>query len=226
MYIAKLDSDLKNLEDGDKSKNENLQSVKEELRRKKEEIIKENNNFFEFQMKEMQFKKEIKNLIIKIERSARQAAQCRAEYQDAYREGKIKDVMIFDLAKKLKETQTRHRQYEVLYEEIKNARNKKVLEIQNSSQDLADMKDRLKILNSEVETLREESAEKEKSLTKAKHNVQVEVNIRDNLRSFLSKQQLALLQKKTELGRQVAEIEKLNANIDLLENEMKQQRRD
>jgi hypothetical protein len=114
----------------------------------------------------------------------------------------------------------------VLYEEIKNARNKKVLEIQNSSQDLADMKDRLKILNSEVETLREESAEKEKSLTKAKHNVQVEVNIRDNLRSFLSKQQLALLQKKTELGRQVAEIEKLNANIDLLENEMKQQRRD
>jgi outer membrane murein-binding lipoprotein Lpp len=52
------------------------------------------------------------------------------------------------------------------------------------------------------------------------------VNIRDNLRSFLSKQQLALLQKKTELGRQVAEIEKLNANIDLLENEMKQQRRD
>lgn len=79
MYIAKLDSDLKNLEDSDKSKNENLQSVKEELRRKKEEIIKENNNFFEFQMKEMQFKKEIKNLIIKIERSARQAAQCRAE---------------------------------------------------------------------------------------------------------------------------------------------------
>jgi hypothetical protein len=56
-----------------------LQSVKEELRRKKEEIVKENNNFFEFQMKEMQFKKEIKNLIIKIERSARQAAQCRAE---------------------------------------------------------------------------------------------------------------------------------------------------
>jgi len=35
LYIAKLDSDLKNLEDGDKSKNENLQSVKEELRRKK-----------------------------------------------------------------------------------------------------------------------------------------------------------------------------------------------
>jgi len=165
-------------------------------------------------------------LIIKIERSARQAAQCRAEYQDAYREGKIKDVMIFDLAKKLKETQTRHRQYEVLYEEIKNARNKKVIEIQNSSQELADMKDRLKILNSELEILREESSEKEKALTKAKHNVQVEINIRDNLRSFLSKQQLSLQQKKIELGRQVAEIEKLNANIDTLEAEMRQQRKD
>jgi len=99
------------------------------------------------------------------------------------------------------------------------------LEIQNSSQELADMKDRLKILNSEVEILREESSEKERSLTKAKHNVQVEINIRDNLRNFLSKQQLSLHQKKTELGRQVAEIEKLNANIDSLESEMRQQRK-
>lgn len=88
------------------------------------------------------------------------------------------------------------------------------------------MKDRLKILNSEVEILREESSEKEKSLIKAKHNVLVEINIRDNLRNFYSKQQLALQQKKTELGRQVAEIEKLNSNIDLLEAEMRQQRRD
>lgn len=99
------------------------------------------------------------------------------------------------------------------------------MEIQNSSQELADMKDRLKILNSEVEILREESSEKERSLTKAKHNVQVEINIRDNLRNFLSKQQLSLHQKKTELGRQVAEIEKLNANIDSLESEMRQQRK-
>jgi len=87
------------------------------------------------------------------------------------------------------------------------------------------MKDRLKILNSEVEILREESSEKERSLTKAKHNVQVEINIRDNLRNFLSKQQLSLHQKKTELGHQVAEIEKLNANIDSLESEMRQQRK-
>jgi len=225
-YIITLDKRIKELEDQEKNKNESYQLLKDELRRNKSEIDIQNKNFLELQKKELQFKKEVKHLIIKIERSARQAAQCRAEYQDAYREGKIKDVMIFDLAKKLKETQTRHRQYEVLYEEIKNARNKKVLEIQNSSQELADMKDRLKILNSEVEILREESSEKEKALTKAKHNVQVEINIRDNLRSFLSKQQLSLQQKKIELGRQVAEIEKLNANIDTLEAEMRQQRKD
>lgn len=43
------------------------------------EIEVENKNFYELQKNEMAFRKDIKHLIIKIERSARQAAQCRAE---------------------------------------------------------------------------------------------------------------------------------------------------
>lgn len=45
------------------------------------------------------------------------------------------------------------------------------------------MKERLKILQNEVDILRNESNEKDKALQKARHNVQVEIYIRDNLRS-------------------------------------------
>jgi len=62
-----------------------------------------------------------------------------------------------------------------LYEEVKNARNKYVSQIQSSSQDLAEMKERIKILMNEVEILRNESSEKDRTLTDCKKNVQTEI---------------------------------------------------
>jgi len=61
-----------------------------------------------------------------------------------------------------------------LYEEVKNQRNKYVSQIQNSSQDLAEMKERIKILQNEVEILRNESSEKDRELAECKKNVQIE----------------------------------------------------
>jgi len=43
--------------------------------------------------------------------------------------------------------------------------------IQNTSQDLAEMKERIKILQNEVEILRNESADKDRVLTEVKHSV-------------------------------------------------------
>jgi uncharacterized small protein (DUF1192 family) len=59
-----------------------------------------------------------------------------------------------------------------MYEEVKNARNRYVSQIQNSSQDLAEMKERIKILQNEVEILRNELAEKDRSLVEVKKKVQ------------------------------------------------------
>ena len=48
-------------------------------------------------------------------------------------------------------------------------------QIQNSSQDLAEMKERIKILQNEVEILRNESAEKDRALIAIKHEVQKDI---------------------------------------------------
>jgi len=73
-----------------------------------------------------------------------------------------------------------------LYEDAKNGRNKYVTAIQNCSQDLAEMKERIKILQNEVEILRNESAEKDRLLVKIKHEVAAEVTTRDRFRKELN----------------------------------------
>lgn len=101
---------------------------------------------------------------------------------------KVKELLILDLAKKLQETEFKLKSYVALQEEVKNQRNKYVASIQNSSQNLAEMKERIKIVQNEVEILRNESVEKDKALTESRHGVQVEIYCRDSLRSEMNKQ--------------------------------------
>ena len=56
---------------------------------------------------------------------------------------------------------------------MKSARNKYVNLIQNSSQDLAELKERIKILQNELEILKNESAEKNKTIQDYNHMLQL-----------------------------------------------------
>lgn len=87
-----------------------------------------------------------------------------------------------------------------LYEEVKNARNKYVSQIQSSSQDLAEMKERIKILMNEVEILRNESSEKDRTLTDCKKNVQIEIQQRDTLRAELNKNEFTYKNRMSIIG--------------------------
>jgi hypothetical protein len=62
----------------------------------------------------------------------------------------VKELLILDLTKKYEETSNKLEHFKALYEEVKSARNKYVNLIQNSSQDLAELKERIKILQNEL----------------------------------------------------------------------------
>ena len=70
---------------------------------------------------------------------------------------------------------------------MKNARNKYVSQIQASSQDLAEMKERIKILQNEVDILKTESGEKDRALVDIKHKKAKKINTRDKKRNELDK---------------------------------------
>ncbi len=122
-----------------------------------------------FQEEENKWVEEIKFLSTIREKMARTASQAMAQARETKEELKVKELLILDLTKKQQETEFRLNSFIALYEEVKNARNKYVSQIQNSSQDLAEMKERIKILQNEVEILRNESSEKDRALVDIKH---------------------------------------------------------
>ena len=112
-----------------------------------------------------------------------------AQQRETRLELQVKELLILDLTKKQQETEFRLNSFIALYEEVKNARNHYVSMIQNSSQDLAEMKERIKILQNEVEILRNESSEKDRKLGDCKKQVQTEIQSRDSYRSDLNKKE-------------------------------------
>lgn len=102
-------------------------------------------------------KEEIKFLSTIREKMARTASQASAQARETKEELKVKELLILDLTKQLQQKEFELNSFVALFQEVKNGRNRYVAEIQALSQDLAEMKERIKILNNEVEILRNES---------------------------------------------------------------------
>ena len=82
------------------------------------------------------------------------------------------------------------------------------------------MKERIKILQNEVEILRNESAEKDRLLVKIKHEVAAEVTTRDRFRKELNMLELEFKKKQSHIGQKINEGDKLNLIINSLQREM------
>lgn len=103
---------------------------------------------------------------------------------------------------------------------MKSARNKYVNLIQNSSQDLAELKERIKILQNELEILKNESSEKNKTIQDYNHMLQLEIHKRDQTKAKLNKYDLEKKEKKELVDQNTNEIEKLNMIIVSLQKDM------
>jgi seryl-tRNA synthetase len=103
---------------------------------------------------------------------------------------------------------------------VKNERNKYVNLIQSSSQALAEMKEKIRILNNELEILRNEGVSKDKALSKEKLAHQQALNQRDGLRQEMNKLLSEYRQKQSIVEQQIQEIDKLNLVINNLEQQM------
>ena len=88
--------------------------------------------------------------VIGDEMKAREATRAQAAEKDTREQVKVKELVILDLSKKSNEVNNRLKEFSALYDVVKNERNKYVNLIQSSSQALAEMKEKIKILMNEV----------------------------------------------------------------------------
>lgn len=99
----------------------------------KRDIVTQGKQVQQFQEEENKWVEEIKFLSTIREKMARTASQAMAQARETKEELKVKELLILDLTKKQQETEFRLNSFIALYEEVKNARNKYVSQIQNSS---------------------------------------------------------------------------------------------
>jgi len=80
----------------------------------------------------------------------RDASRMSQKEKDAKQHVKIKELVILDLTKRCNEISNRLKEFSALYEVVKNERNKYVNLIQSSTQALAEMREKIRILTNEV----------------------------------------------------------------------------
>jgi chromosome segregation ATPase len=151
---------------------------------------------------------------------ARECARINRKAHDSKEQVHVKELTILDATKRSNEISNRLKEFSALYEVVKNERNKYVNLIQSSSQALAEMKEKIRILNNELEILRNEGSSKDKALSKEKMSHQQALNQRDGLRQEMNKLLSEYRQKQSVVEQQIQEIDKLNLVINNLEQQM------
>jgi hypothetical protein len=95
---------------------------------------------------------------------AREASRATGMYKETKETLKVKNVILMDLHNQTGETFSTLDRVKLQYEKMKNQRNKLAHLTQSSSQALAEMRDKIKILQNEVEILRNESLARDRVL--------------------------------------------------------------
>ena len=151
---------------------------------------------------------------------AREGSRVDAKEKEARLLIVIKEHAILDLTKSCGELSNRFKEFSALYEVVKNERNKYVYLIQSSTQALAEMREKIRILQNEVEILGNESATKDKALHKERSaHTQAQLH-RDSLRQDMNKYLSSYKEKRAIVEQQIQEIDKLNIIINNMEKQM------
>merc|ERR1719159_849624 len=169
---------------------------------------------------EQQWSNHFKFLSSQREKIARDSSTAHRLCRETADEVSMKQLEEDDLRKKYQEISQRQKEFCTMYEVVKNERNKYVASIQSSSQHLSEMKEKLKILQNEVEILRMESAGKDKALQRTRMEAQRQRVIRDQLRTEYTKISAKGAALNEQVEQYVIEIDKLNGIINSVEKEM------
>mmetsp|Transcript_40290 Transcript_40290/g.95676 ORF Transcript_40290/g.95676 Transcript_40290/m.95676 type:complete len:921 (-) Transcript_40290:204-2966(-) len=151
---------------------------------------------------------------------AREYAKAVANRREADEEMKVKDIIILDLSKRSTNLTLQLKEYTKLYEMVKNERNKAVNLIQTSQQAAAEMKEKIGILHNEIEILQNETTAKDKALAVQHQACGKAVADRDSVRSEVNKLLFVYKEKQQLVDQKIAEIEKLNSIINVVERDM------
>lgn len=202
-------------------KQENLdKDKKEECEAVNQQIQELQKNLKDLKTEEQRWANHFKTLASHREKLARDASLAHRLCRETIDEVAMKQLEEEDLKKKHQEISQKQKEFCTMYEVVKNERNKYMTHIQKSSQHLSEMKEKLKILQNEVEILRMDSAYKDKQLQRTQQEAQRLDVVHDQLQSERTRIYSKGVTLNEQVEQYVIEIDKLNSIINSIEKEM------
>ncbi|XP_064877405.1 coiled-coil domain-containing protein 146 [Oncorhynchus nerka] len=159
------------------------------------------------------------------EQKSRDRHRAEQRYHRIKQELRGKSLVIHELKKQNQEVQSRLGVFAKLYDNIKGDRNKCMNLIQMASQRTAEMREKFKILDNEIEILRTNAINKEKLLQKSRLKHFHSHTIRDSLRNDISKVTLVLHEMRQKREEQKLNLGRLTHMINYHEQNLLQMRK-
>mmetsp|Transcript_23941 Transcript_23941/g.66472 ORF Transcript_23941/g.66472 Transcript_23941/m.66472 type:complete len:870 (+) Transcript_23941:229-2838(+) len=155
-----------------------------------------------------------------------EASDANSNYIQALEEVKLREMAIIDLQKKIAEGENRLKQQQNLYEAVRSDRNLYSKNLIEAQDEIQEMKRKFKIINHQIEQLKEEISAKDLALVKEHFDHMKVEKEKDSLRFELNKAKQQIKEADTAIASQKSEIEKLNHIINEADQERLRQKKE
>ncbi|ETW07089.1 hypothetical protein H310_03159 [Aphanomyces invadans] len=155
-----------------------------------------------------------------------EASEQRNLFVQAQEEIKLKDMRIYEMQKKVTEGDGKLKQQQQLYEAVRSDRNLYSKNLIESQDEIAEMKRKFKIINHQIEQLKEEVSAKDHALVKEHFDHQKVEKQREQHKNELARLRTLLATNEETINNQDAEIRKLTTMIRRMDDEALEQKKE
>ena len=169
---------------------------------------------------------QMNNLLHDKEKHEAEAEEANRKYFTALEQLKLQDIQIRELQKQIVACTSRLKQQQNLYEAVRSDRNLYSKSLLESQQEIDAMKSKFKIMNHQIEKLKEEIIAKDHALVKEHFNHHSVDREKETLRNELTKIRKQIYSSEQMILNQRAEIQKLSQIIQEAEDERPRQQKE
>lgn len=160
------------------------------------------------------------------ERYGIEASEQRSCYLQAVDELKLREMSLNDLQKKVHEGEGKLKQQQQLYEAVRSDRNLYSKNLIEAQDEIAEMKRKSKIMNHQIEQLKEEITAKDHALVKEHFDLQKVEKQKDQTKSELGRLRNLISSNEETITNQDSEVRKLTHMIHRMDDEALEQRKE
>jgi chromosome segregation ATPase len=160
------------------------------------------------------------------ERLGNEAGEQKNAILDHVEKVKLKDVHIMELQKKIVEWESKLKQQQQLYETVRTDRNHYSKNLIESQDEIAEMRKKIKIMDHQIEQLKEEISAKDQAIVKEYFDYQRAEKLREHVQNELNRKNLLLQGNHSLIQQQDVEVKRLTTTIRRMDEESLAQRKE